>query len=797
MSVVITLSDANVATQQDTIDLTVKNVLTSDEVKIEETTFEGVSFLDMTIPSALEATVVGNDTIKVKFSEPVQSADKADFEVDGGDLYIKEVQLMKKNTEANIVLYSSLEEGTVSVEVKSTIEDYADYNMTPATFEVEVEEDSEAPTVVGYKNASPTGVTLIFSEDIELVSGVDEASFYHTNSKNAADTFDGTEIDGNELTLSFTDSELPEGTAYIYIDGESLKDLWDNENPTLIRVPIEVTIDTTKPELDDIEVVTETEITLTFSEDIEDVDTDNFTILKDGEEEEGIISSVSTNGDEVTVLFTDALSGDYTIVVEDVEDGSGNVIDDVQKDFFVDDLTPPAFAGFVATLYNAGAEDQMVKVDFGEEMATEGKYSVLDIDKYEINGQALSELDADVTIKLVDKGQAVEIYIESLTDDADNGFDLTETAGTPDGDVKITRVADAAGNYTTDLFGTVGTYQLEGSVAVSDQELISKNQVKVTFADKLVKFDGDDFLVYADANDDGDYDTNEEVAVSKVAVSENADGNTVAIFTLAEDVTTDAVTDDANAYDIGFAVTGVASENIYGETVAQVSADVTDAAAPKVADVVYVDANTIEVYFSETIEADYLAAVGANGFTVSGATVDYALTLAGTGTDDTVIVLTSNDGDFTINSDVSFNDTRGTVADLDDNELANFSETDKLVVSFALEGNGDETFTITENRNEGITGGTANLVDATGAADTAQAVTEWSFELTTYVPENAEAGDALDVSLATDGVVTVSITENTAGNLEGEHVLTVTNVATGVAKTITISIDNTGAITIN
>ena len=63
-----------------------------------------------------------------------------------------------------------------------------------------------------------------------------------------------------------------------------------------------------------------------------------------------------------------------------------------------DKTAPNSEDDFTAKIYNAG-KGQLLKVNFNDTMATDGKYSVLDLDKYEIKTMRLDE-----TVCLADKG---------------------------------------------------------------------------------------------------------------------------------------------------------------------------------------------------------------------------------------------------------------------------------------------------------------------------------------------------------------------------------------------------------
>lgn len=544
-TVLVTLAADKIAEQQETVKLTVEDVEDTDGNVLEKTDIDNIEFIDTKLPIALDAQVIGKNTIKVTFDEPV-TADKDSFEINGGELHIKSVTTANNDTEANIVLYSDLEDGEMDVKVLAKAEDFAGFTVISKSFTVNVVEDAKAPKVIGYKDASPEGVTLVFNEEIALEDG-DVDNFYHTNKNNTIDdAITSKDIDGRELKLDFSDNNLPKGTAYVYIEEGSLKDLWDNENDD-ISVKVEVEVDTTKPEVKDIEVKSEDQIEVKFSENVTDVEKSDFTVT-DSDREKVSIKSVSASDDTVTINFRDELSGDYSIAIEGIEDEAGNEIAKTEETFTVDDLTDPDFDEFTATLYNAGKEDQKLKVDFNEEMSTDGKYSIDDIDKYTVGSYVLSELDSDVSLKVVDNGKGIEITIPSKADDSDNGIDLKADTGSTKS-LKIARVADAAGNYTAALSGSV-KINASGTVDITKFEATDVDTVEVTFDDELKDFDAEDLIVYVDDNGTDGYQSqgtaDSTIDVAKVNTELDDDGNTVATLTLASDLGYDAKVDSRN-----------------------------------------------------------------------------------------------------------------------------------------------------------------------------------------------------------------------------------------------------------
>ncbi len=584
-TVVLTLTKA--AAQQDELDVTVDAVETAEEVALEEVVFEEVAFLDTTIPTVLSAEVVGIDTIKITFSEPMTETSlevKGNYSVDGGDLYINKVEAMNNNTEANITLYSDLKEGDVTVKVKAAIEDEAGFGVVQDTLTATVVEDEDAPVVVDFKDATTTGVTLIFNEEIEIADDA-KANYYHTNSNNPIDepivVADDLSSDGKELTLNFTDNELPEGTAYVYVLKESVNDLWDNENAQ-IMFKIEITLDETAPEVDSVKVKTEEQIQVKFTEAVDSKmaeDEDNYTILdKDGEEVKDIIDDIDYASKTATIDFNDTLSGKYSIVVKNIEDPAENEMATATIEFDVDDLTAPKFEDFTATVYNSTKKDQMIIISFGEEMNAEGNYSVVDPANYTVNGTALTDLvdDYEAEIALTNNGKSVKITCPIDDPDTTKVVEGVDLVPEVDGLV-IARVADAAGNYTVDYTGNV-TIVNQDVVNIDTVKVTAKDTVEVTFDDLLEDFTAADLMI-KDASDNN-------LDLAKRAISMNSDGNTVVTLTLITDLTADAKVAIGGDTVKAVIAADPTSANKFGETL---KPDAEKSAVDKIAAELYTD----------------------------------------------------------------------------------------------------------------------------------------------------------------------------------------------------------------
>ncbi|MCK8061242.1 MULTISPECIES: S-layer homology domain-containing protein [unclassified Fusibacter] len=651
MSVTITLTTA--AEQQDLVDLEIEGVVEDD------TTIEDIEFLDMTIPTATSAEVVGIDTIKVFFSEPMNAgietaANYVVKDADGDKLYVKSVVAGTNNMSANVEIFADLS-GDVTVEV-SGVKDYQGYTAPKATLAVTVVVDETAPTVVGFKDAEPNNVTLIFDNEIEVAgydadaadpdANVDLENFYHTNTSNIASAV---ELDGNELTLTFSDdNKMPVGTVYTYVAADSVNDLWDNDNDK-IATTITVVVDEIAPVVvGDVDVTGQSTAEVTYSEDIVKGDDFELTVLENGKESD--VTATATIDDEVLeITFSEDIYGDFQIVIEDVEDVQGNEAAKATLDFTVEDETAPDEEDFTATIYDADEADQLVVVDFGEEMNAD---DIANKALYFFGDTTLD--DDDVTITIINDGEAVEIEIPASVADVDALDILT-----------IGRVRDAAGNKLETLTATVEL--IDGDEPTLDAT------VEQTAVDTItVTVDGEE-LVDIDVNAITFQAAGSDLGIAKVKTGLNSDGETVITYTLSEDLTTDVKTTSGAAV-VTYSIDVDAGSNKYGQDLATTAgAVVADACAPEVDTILYdtdSEGTTIVITFTEDLDAAYFADAGKNGFSVSGGTLTSALR---TGTNE--VTLTGED--FTVNTNVSYNGTSGLV-DSADNDLEAFTITDAL-----------------------------------------------------------------------------------------------------------------------
>ncbi len=711
VSVVLTFKTSVV--QQKNAKLTVNNVKSAEGVKMEKSTIE-VVFLDSTIPTVVSAEVVGISTIKVTFSEPMNPATvtSAAFKVNDGKYYVKGATGQTNNTEFRVELYTSLKDGDLPFEMKAGIaEDWAKFTTLGYKTTLTVVEDKDAPEVISYEDAKPNSVTLVWNEDISMING-GLANYYHTNSSNPVSVTPV--VDGKKMTLTFDKNhKLPNGTAYVYVMKEVVKDLWNNKNAQQM-VKLDVVVDKDAPVLQSIEVKTEKQIVLTFDEAVEKYNkSSNYTILdKDGKEIKNILygaPTVDSTGKKVTVNFSKNLDGgDYTLVVKDIEDKSENAMASFSMSFTITDKTAPDVAKINAKIYTpAGSDDTILKIFFPEAMDIEGTYGVDDLAKYFIlNGgsgtdwKAVKDID-DVALAVVDDAKAVEI---TFTKAALTKAGVTVAAGTKA--LRIARVADAAGNYTADL---QGEYNIVGSgdVFVTKAELTGAKEVKVYFSDELANLNEDEIVIKKNTTVN---------KYTETATLELKDGKSVATFKCENEFAF-----DASDLVVDVATGATTTVNRYGDKLNGKSGySQEDKLAPEIDKILFVNKALIKVYFKEALKKDLFATSGKNGFDVLGGDLDKAA-LSDPANNGNIVLLTStkDGGNFTSATGISYNGTNG-LADANNNALAEVTKASddikQATITITASATADNLFTVTTNFDADATIAATNVdMDGAGA----------------------------------------------------------------------------------
>lgn len=568
----VTLTFNKAVPQQSDVKLTVQNIKTPEGILWVNDLYPTVDMTDLAPPTILTATHIGNRAIKLVFSEPVRSLQEAnnmtgdishalpvtDIKFNSGALIPKSITLVNHNKEAIVEFYVDLI-GTVKLETNSSIRDYAGFAIFNATLNVPTVKDTTAPKVVGYKDASATGVTLIWSEDIVILNGT-ASNYYHTSAPNMVDAMITSKaVSGNMLRLDFTKNFLPSGKVPVIVSIGVITDYSGNKNGYEI-VQVELPIDNVAPTvLSGVVPETEKKVKLTFSEGIynkngeaqaranyklfDSQNIDRSTLIH------AIVYNVASQSIEIT--FTENLMGTYRLEIGEIKDYSGNALQLKSYVFEMKDLTPPNASLWTARVYNARTSNQMVKIRFDEPMAIDGKYNINDLEKYTINGKALTALDKNLLrLVLADNNTSLEIYYPGAI--VKGGFDFVADANKTKSaadDVVIARVADANNNFITD-FSVIVDLEEKGVLTIEQAVQVASDEIELIISDALSVVNLSDFRVES---------TNNVYGLSSYNISYTDSRKTKLTLKLKENII-------GNSNLVTVKAIGSGSANIYGET---------------------------------------------------------------------------------------------------------------------------------------------------------------------------------------------------------------------------------------
>lgn len=548
----VTLTLNKVVPQQSEVKLSLLNIKTPTGVVWVNDLYPKVDMTDLAPPTILSATHIGTRAIKVVFSEPVKSTQEvnnmvgdvtqtlpvSDFKFNAGVLSPRSITLVNHNQEAIIEFYVDLI-GTVKLETKSTIRDYAGFAVFDTMLDVATVKDTTAPKVVGYKNASTTGVTLIWSEDIVVVNG-SASNYYHSATPNIVDaTVTSKAISGKALRLDFTKNFLPSGKVTVIVSAGAISDYSGNKSASEI-IQVELPVDDISPSVvSGVVPETEKKVKLTFTEGIYNKNGEaqartNYKLFDaQNIDRSALIHTVVYNvaTQSIEISFTENLMGTYRLEIGEIKDYSGNALQIKSYVFEMKDLTPPNFNTWTARVYNSRTSNQMVKIRFDEPMAVDGKYSINDLEKYTINGKALTALDKNLLrMVLSDNNTSLEIYYPGAI--VKGGFDFVadsnNTKSAAD-DVVIARVSDVNNNYITD-FSVIVDLEEKGVMRIEQAVQVANDEIELLISDALTVVNQSDFRVesgnkiYAIASYNISYMDNRKTKLT-LKLNENLMGN--------------------------------------------------------------------------------------------------------------------------------------------------------------------------------------------------------------------------------------------------------------------------------
>lgn len=505
---------------------------------------------DTSVPQLLKAEAIGNRIIRVTFSEPVQNADAlngSSYNFRIGDAVINgstvdfdplthtdsaSVKYLDKKldepTEDDIVVSDDLTtvdftlknalatgEYTLAILKNGTnIKDFAGYEvpLTSTKFTVSLSDkvaqadkltvNSRSEVVVEFTGAisAPSTSVVFWNTD-----GSDSNS-YKTASKvvKTSDT---------KYTFSFTSNVIPTGKVYFFVKG--VVDAYGNAVPTK-KFEVEVGADPVATAT--INVVDEDTVEIKFSKDMQNdaatggaKNTSHY-VVKKSDGSTVSISSIEYDSKVTKIHLSSKQSGDCTISVSGVKDLVGQEMTPISNQTIkFTDVTAPTLASSDPVKINGASDVTKIYVEFSEEMATSGAYSVLTIGNYKWSYDGVVSYEAfpdgtTVAISADNKNAVVITIPGTSTKKASTAttIKIGEVSG-----ATVKAVADKAGNLM--IPGTISPTAVDVSSAnptIDGQELkiTSGNTLQVKVSGRLEKVAASDFQ----------YTTNGSVYVSTI-----------------------------------------------------------------------------------------------------------------------------------------------------------------------------------------------------------------------------------------------------------------------------------------
>lgn len=494
-TVVLTLDPASVAgLQQETKTLTVANIKSATDATKKIPNFSGkVSFLDLTVPQAVEAKLVGPGKVQVFFSEPVYATSGVGFLIDGGQYSVTRGQfdpVTKSVTLETGALSLGNHTVTVNPDGDKVVKDGAGLFVAKADVPLTVAEDTTAPVLVSGTVNSQNEVVLTFDEPI---TGLSKEAVYHTAniSPYQASNVEPVEGSNNKQWKVTFDNPLPTGNLTLYVAKEAVQDNFGNKNSQVLSTTVSVVADTVKPVVTELKVVSANRVTLTFSEDVVGADSKaNYKITdKDGKLVTGY--TISYEEKVATINFTSALKegATYNIEVTGVKDKAvvPNEMDKYTTSFTVADKTVPTVTE--NGLYDT--EAHKITIFFSEPM---NGTDLLDKSKYTLATDSVQvALPSDAVLAVGPNNTSVNITLPSVVKD-DEGNDITSSIKK----VIVGQLRDLAGNKTAKVFTEVTVSTSAGTidgVVANSAKTIDTRTVQFSINKPMKSIVADDFTV--------------------------------------------------------------------------------------------------------------------------------------------------------------------------------------------------------------------------------------------------------------------------------------------------------------
>lgn len=612
-TVVVTLAQAE--GQQAIGTLAIKDVQSVSGSKLANVS-ETVTFLDLTIPSAVSAKLVTPTKVQVTFSEPVTASalSNAAFSVNNNTYSLAGAPTIVKPNVVELSLGSTLPAGDYTITVNPTntdsgnqIKDFVGLAVPKSDVKFTYAADTVAP-IASVASITQTSVTIQFNEPVSMAgSGALNSDFTVYHSNNNVANYKGTASlspDGLSMTVNFDNAPLPQGAVTLFLNNSTatanqLQDAWGNKFATT-TVTTSVIADTTAPTVTSVNYVDSTHVDVTFSEAVTGVDAADFT-LKDADGTNVPVSSIAPSTNTYRLTTGTPINGStYTLSLAD------GVLTDTSlaKNKNVAYSTSFSVADTIAPTVTSGIftpDNKSVLVKYSEAMTITGLGSILDANNYRFaanDGSSPSALPAGTTFTQLAGNKGVLIKFPSAVSGLGSGNYAKVLVG---------QVKDAAGNTTSALSNPVTLAAATLTIGnISDVRAISNDTITFKVDSYLNSLDVTKFTV------DG------QAAISATIKNEGG----VALVT----VKAPSAIANPSTVVLGIAAGGLTSDlNIPSAAISQTGA--IDYVAPSIVSRVITDTNanskwdTVTVTFSEAIQA---TSVSFDSFLVEGYTVNDA-----------------------------------------------------------------------------------------------------------------------------------------------------------------------------
>ncbi len=488
-SVTLTTAAANFMSNYSTNN---KLVISKNVGLSADKTIENLAVRDTAVPTMVSAEATGPRTIKVTFSEPIDSATAsadtaieraASFSLDDGKIGLNSASASFNTTDTVLTLstLADMTEGAHTIKVTgSNLKDGAAYPVASNTLTFNYAKDT-SPLTATVTSATENTVKIKFNKAIKAGTFATNANVKLTHTYNTPlNEVTGAAVsttDDQEFTVTFA-KPLPPGTSTVWLsypdgtlDANKIQDGYGNVFAAA-SFQVTVTADVTAPTVT-AEFTDATHIKVTFSEDVDvtagtngALNTANYT-LKNGTDTISIIGAARDGGTSTKIinLTTGTINGGtLTLTVKNIKDiavAQNQIVETALTIAATDKVTPDLdatpFVQISAT---------KIRVNFTEAIDAS---TLTDKNNYTVSGSALGAND---TVTAINGNKSAVITFESAP----------ATGST----VVVGRVKDVAGNWSTWLSKTVGTTKSSfDTIAQSAAELIGASKIKVTVDDQL------------------------------------------------------------------------------------------------------------------------------------------------------------------------------------------------------------------------------------------------------------------------------------------------------------------------